>query len=265
MRHEMVRRWIVAAVALFAAAVQPALAWEPQSTGVVLMHGKWGSPNDAPTRPLADALRAAGFLVDQPEMPWSGRRLYDRGFDDAMDEIDAAIARLKTGGADKIVVAGQSLGGCAAVLYASLGRPLDAVVLVAPAHAPEGRIMGPASASSVAEARRMAAAGRGDDSLGIMDFNDGGRTRSLSIRARIYLTYYAPEGPAAMSLNAAKLGPAPVLWISGTLDPTGEFFAKAVWPRISAATPKERVDVVANHLDVPSAGRATVVAWLRAR
>ncbi|HEX9463049.1 MAG TPA: alpha/beta hydrolase [Alphaproteobacteria bacterium] len=261
----MFRRVIVAALLLAAASASDAGAFEPRSTGVVLLHGKWGSPGDQTIGPLAQALQAAGFLVEQPEMPWSGRRLYDRPWDDAMREIDVAVDRVKARGASKTVIAGMSMGGGAAVGYAALGRPIDAVVLIAPAHAPEGQNLQPKLAGMVASARDMVAAGHGDDSLGIMDFNNGDRNRSLRVAAAAFLSYFAPDGPAVMSLNAPKVGAAPVLWVDGTLDPSQRFFAQAVWPRVPAATPKERVDVICDHLDTPRTARDIVVNWLRGR
>src|SRR5437764_11315994 len=56
--------------------VAPALA---QTIGIVLMHGKTGSPSTVIDR-LATALQSAGYLVDTPEMCWSQRRIYDRPF-----------------------------------------------------------------------------------------------------------------------------------------------------------------------------------------
>ncbi len=260
MRHKLLVLALLLAAPVFA---EQAQAWEPQTTGVVLMHGKWGNPGDAATGPLGQALKSAGFLVDMPEMPWSGGRAYDLGAEAAMSEIDAAVARLQSRGAAKIVVAGQSMGGAAAVEYASLHRPIDAAIFIAPAHAPEGRILRDSLASAVAQARAMVASGRGDDSLAFMDFNSGSRTPSMRAKAASFVSYFAPDSPIAMSLNAPNVGPIPVLWVCGTLDPSHEFFDRVVWPRIPAATPKERVDVIADHLDVPTAGRSAIIAWLK--
>ena len=44
-------------------------------TGIVLVHGKQRSPQTL--QGLTDALTAAGYLVDRPEMCWSERRIYD--------------------------------------------------------------------------------------------------------------------------------------------------------------------------------------------
>ena len=64
--------------------------------GAVVMHGKWGSP-DQHVEAIASALTKAGYLVVSPEMPWSRRRNYDRSVEDADGEIDAEIGKLKAG------------------------------------------------------------------------------------------------------------------------------------------------------------------------
>jgi hypothetical protein len=53
-------------------AVLPGLAApaSAQTIGIVLMHGKTGSPDTVIDR-LAIALQGAGYLVDTPEMCWS--------------------------------------------------------------------------------------------------------------------------------------------------------------------------------------------------
>ena len=65
--------------------------------GVVLMHGKQSAPDEH--QPLSDAIAGADFLVERPEMCWSGRRIYDRSYLDCLRDIDAAIDRLKARGA----------------------------------------------------------------------------------------------------------------------------------------------------------------------
>jgi dienelactone hydrolase len=59
-----------------------------QPTGVVLLHGKTGTPNQFTK--LSAALAAAGFAVAPPEMCWSKKRIFDEAFDDCMKEVDAA-------------------------------------------------------------------------------------------------------------------------------------------------------------------------------
>ena len=72
-------------LAVLSGLVAPACA---QTIGIVLMHGKTGSPNTVIDQ-LATALQSAGYLVDTPEMCWSRRRIYDRPFLDCLTEIDS--------------------------------------------------------------------------------------------------------------------------------------------------------------------------------
>jgi pimeloyl-ACP methyl ester carboxylesterase len=251
---------VVAALAIAA----PAWAFDPPSTGVVVMHGKWGYPGDPKmSGGFATALKNAGFIVDQPEMPWSGARLYDRSFDQAMGEIDAAVARLRAAGAKKIVVAGHSLGGAAALHYATLGRPVDAVILIAPAPLPEGQGFRKLVGSEVARAQEMVAAGHGEDSAQFTDPNSDNRSRSVRFKAVVYLSYVGPEGPAAMGPNAQHLGPAPILWLAPKFDPVSAGVDRIVWPRVPSSTPATRIEVISDHLGAAMAGREAAIDWLR--
>src|SRR5256885_2282451 len=223
------RRLLLLAVLAAVALPLDVYAFEPNSTGVVILHGKWGGAGDKAMSPLAAALRAAGFLVDMPGLRWSGTRLYARDYIVAMDEIDAAVARLKARKAEKIVIAGQSLGGNATLRYATLGRPADAFVLLAPAHFPDSLVQRQKLAGSTSKALALVADGKGDTQIEITDFNSGDRTKSVRISAATYLTYFAPDGPAVMSVNAPQLGTAPMLWVGGTLDPSTKGFERAVF------------------------------------
>src|SRR5262249_55522854 len=106
-----------------------------ETIGVVMMHGKHGTP--AQLQQLAVTIADAGFLVERPEMCWSAARIYDRTYLECFADIDAAAARLKEHGATAIVVLGMSLGGDAALGFAARHRGLKAVIALAPAHAPE--------------------------------------------------------------------------------------------------------------------------------
>ena len=77
----------------------PAFA-QPSATGIILMHGKWGTP-DKGIQPLELELRGAGFVVMSREMPWSDRRAYDMGFDQVMAQLEAEVAKLRAGGVRK--------------------------------------------------------------------------------------------------------------------------------------------------------------------
>ena len=64
--------------------------------GVVLLHGKQGyTPRDQTLTQLVNAMNSAGMMVVTPEMAWSARRLMDRNWMQAVDEIKSHIDVLK--------------------------------------------------------------------------------------------------------------------------------------------------------------------------
>ena len=226
--------------------------------GIVLMHGKTGSPNAIITG-LASALQAAGYLVDTPEMCWSQRRIYDRSFTDCLTEIDAAAGRLKGRGAGRIVVAGMSQGGDAALVYGAQRSGLAGIVALAPAAAPEHQAQLPDIAKSIAEAKAMVVAGRGNEPS---SFTDRNSATALSVRttAVIYLSYLDPQGPANM-LNAVRSLHAPLLWVAGTADPS-QTRAQAEFAQVPANPLNRFVMVSSAHLGTPDAARDAVLGWL---
>ena len=78
--------------------------------GVVVMHGKGGSPTKH-VASLASALEQKGYLVANLEMPWSGNRQYDASVEAADKEVGAALDAMRAKGAKKVFVAGHSQGG----------------------------------------------------------------------------------------------------------------------------------------------------------
>jgi len=239
-----------------------AWALDPATTGVVVLHGKWGNPSGV--RPIGDALEAAGYTVVRPAMPWAGYRSYDKSYDGAMEEVAQAVAGLRAKGLRQVVVAGHSLGGNGALHFATLDAGLAAIVLVAPAHLPEGAKTVEQVAASVATARAMVAAGNGGDSAAFLDVNSGDRTRMQRIPANIYLSYYAPEGPAAMSLSAPDLKVGRIAWLAPADDPVSRIFATLVVPHLPATTRLDRIDIAGGHLDAPEAAASAIVQWLNA-
>jgi triacylglycerol esterase/lipase EstA (alpha/beta hydrolase family) len=112
---------VAAAIIAFA---QSSMAKAPSSAiGVVVMHGKGGSPAGRVST-LASSLERKGYLVANLEMPWSARREYDVGVDVAESEIEAALASLRAKGANKVFVAGHSQGGLFALGARLPGRLL---------------------------------------------------------------------------------------------------------------------------------------------
>jgi dienelactone hydrolase len=115
----------------------------------------WGGSPYTVIDTLAAALCDAGYLVETPEMCWSYRRIYDRSLLDCLTEIDAAAARERSRGAGRIVIAGMSQGGDAALVYGARRTDLAGIIALAPAASPEHQIRVPQIAQSVAAARAM--------------------------------------------------------------------------------------------------------------
>ena len=107
-------------------------------TGIVIMHGKGGSPNRH-VRDLASGLESKNYLVANLEMPWSDRRDYDADVAKTEQEVTAALEALRSKGAKKVFVAGHSQGGVFALYYASK-HPLDGVIAIAPGGSVASRI-----------------------------------------------------------------------------------------------------------------------------
>lgn len=254
-------RMMIALIALTLAS-GPGVALEPAQSGVVIIHGKWSSSTELGA--LRDELEEAGFLVEAPEMPWSGRRLFDKPFFEALLDIDAAIARLEAKGRPNVVLIGHSLGSVAALAHAARGGKALPQVLIAPGHFPEGIVISSRAADSVAKARGMVAEGKGDEVASFLSLNSGDRSRTIRTAAASYLSYYDPGGPAAMSLIAPKVAMVPTLWVAPSNDPLTAAFDRLVRPKLPAGLPLVRADVVADHMSSPTDGRRVIVSWLKA-
>ena len=227
--------------------------------GVVVMHGKWGSPG-GPVADVADAISRQGHRVANIEMPWSHRRLYDVDYDAAMTEIDAAVATLKEKGARRIVICGHSAGANAALGYAATRDGVAGVIVLAPGHTPE-RFASRLS-ESLGKAKAMMAAGDGESRSDFEDINQG-KTRILSVRARIYLSYFDPDGPAVMPHNAAALKPGTaLLWVIGNEDRLASAGRAYAFDRAPPNAASRYVEVNASHLNTPAVARPIVVKWL---
>lgn len=235
----------------------PAVAGE--DLGVVLMHGKWGTP-DRGIPELASALEWAGIRVETPEMPWSESRHYDKDYEEAMNEIDAAVEKLKERGAKRIVVGGHSMGGNAAVGYAARRDGLAGVIVLAPGHFPGRDTFHKQMGWSYEKAKAMVEAGKGEEAGKFVDVNQG-MTENSFAKARVFLSYFDPDGPAVWTNNAPKINPeVPLLLVVGTRD---EYAPRVLYR--GTRHPKDDVVIVdAGHSSTPDRGTDAVKLWLRA-
>lgn len=232
--------------------------------GLVLMHGKLSSPSKPFFSELETKLAGRDILVDAPEMPWSANRRYDKSYEQAMEEIAASIKRLRDRGASKVVVGGHSMGAAAALIYGAR-HPVDGLLLLAPGHHPQSNSLRGRFAESVARARALAAAGKGDDKEEFNDF-DASQTPpafTISTTPRIYLSYFDPDGIANTLVAAGKIpATVPVLWVDGTNENPGlKGYGQKVYAAIGSSA-SQHVEVTATHVTVLRDSSAEVLAWL---
>jgi pimeloyl-ACP methyl ester carboxylesterase len=252
---------LVASVLLLAGCAPARIQAAGPGVGIVLMHGKWSRP-PTPVVQLARLLGADGYTVVTPEMPWSERRLYDVDYPGALAEIEAAVRSLRAGGVARVIVAGHSFGANAAIAYAGSGREVDGLIALAPGHVPDLAGFRTTVGASVERARAMIADGKAADRAEFTDLNQG-RTRTIRTTAKIYHSYFDPEGMAAMPKSAAMIPrPIPFLWVVGTRDSmlrAGEAYAFNRAP----PHPKSKYLVVeSDHGNTPNDARDDIVRWL---
>jgi dienelactone hydrolase len=245
------------------AASQPAAAQSPRLAGfgVVLLHGKGGTPTSM-IEGLSETLRKEGALVEAPELPWSSRRIYDATYDQAMAEIDLAVQKLKWAGATRIVVAGHSLGGNAAIGYAARRPDLAAVIALAPGHLPEAWALRIRTKGAIAKAKQLVADGKGDVRISFPDLAQG-IPFQVKATPNVYLSMFDPEGPAVIPKNAAAMSGVPFLWVVGVGDPIF-FHGRDYGFDPGAKHPKSKYLVIPGlHLTTPFQARNAIVDWLR--
>ena len=188
---------------------------QEKDIAVIAIHGKWG----APPGPIAHFLQNAGLTVESPTMPWSRLRLYDVPYEEGLKEVHQRVSRLKSQAFKKVIMIGHSFGANGTLAYASQYQDVDALVLLAPGHVPEISYEFNRTTSDVNAARALVDSGRGEETLTFTDPNSGNRSRVLTAKARIYLSYFDPQSMANMPASAAKIAQSiPVLLINSTED-----------------------------------------------
>jgi pimeloyl-ACP methyl ester carboxylesterase len=256
---------VARAVAILAAALLTpnfagaALAAKLQGFGVVYLHGKAAWPG-ALNGGILSSLEDEGALVAEPEMPWSFHRRYAATFDQAMSEIDAAVAGLKAKGASRIVVIGHSLGANAAIGYGARHPELAGIAALAPGHLPEAEPLRSFVRDAVARAKQLIAAGQGNMPETFPDMAQG-IPLTTTATPIVYLSMFDPDGPAVIPKNTAAMGMVPLLWVVGKLDPIDRRGPEYAFN--AAKNPKNKyIEVFAGHLTTPLIARKQVVEWI---
>jgi pimeloyl-ACP methyl ester carboxylesterase len=237
---------------------------DPIKIGIVLMHGKGGSPTKH-VSDLASSLQGQGLLVANLEMPWSGKRDYDVNVSTAESEVESALSSLRDKGAKKLFVAGHSQGGLFALYFGSR-HALDGVIAIAPA----GDVGSPKFRESLGEsvdmARKLIAEGKGEEKTRLFDFEGSRGIYPIITTPAAYLTWFDPEGAMNQTTAVRNMNPAvPVLFIAPKNDYPGLLRLKQKMFDALPKNPRTKLyEPNSSHLDAPSASIKEIVEWISA-
>lgn len=230
--------------------------------GVVVMHGKGGSP-DKHVDKLAEALEKAGFQVANLEMPWSGRRQYDVDMAGAVNEISAALDAMRAKGAKKFFVAGHSQGGLNTLHYGSQ-QTVDGLIAIAPGGSHGARDFATALGSHVSTAKSMIDEGRGSEKAVFADYEGSKGAYPITTTAAIYFDWFNPAGPHNMwdVVKKVKSG-VPVLYVAPTRDyPSLKNQKHASFSALPSHPLTRLYEPESDHLRAPAAAAGEIVLWI---
>lgn len=235
---------------------------ETGTAGVVLMHGKGGSPTKH-VSDLAASLERDGFLVANLEMPWSGRRDYDVDVGAAENEVEGAIATLRQKGADKVFVAGHSQGGLFALFFGSKHH-VNGIVAIAPG----GNVGNPTFreklADSVELARKLVEEGKGLEKARLNDYEGAKGIYPVVTTPAAYLTWFDPDGAMNQTLAMKSIyADIPVLFIAPTNDYPGLVRIKEAMFGLLVKHPLTQLyEPNSSHLNAPTASSQEIKKWI---
>ncbi|SFF82058.1 Serine aminopeptidase, S33 [Duganella sp. CF458] len=241
-----------------AAMAQPA----PQAVGIVVMHGKGGSPTKFVAE-LASGLEAKGYQVANIEMPWSGSRNYDVSTAAAEAEINAALVRLRAKGATRLFLAGHSQGGTFAFYFGSR-NPVDGLIAIAPGASSASQVVREKLGGTLEEARQLAAAGKGGVAARLQDFEGAKGTYTVVCKPDDYLTWFDPEGAMNLMKSIRGMKPeTPVLLVVPKNDYPGLLKARQANFNALPRNPMTQLyEPDASHTGAPSASLEEVARWI---
>lgn len=250
----------LAAIFVFAGTAMAQTA--PQAVGVVVMHGKGGSPAKFVAE-LASGLEAKGHLVANIEMPWSGNRNYDVNTAAAEREIEAALTGLREKGASRLFVAGHSQGGTFALYYGSK-HAVDGIIAIAPGASSASQVIREKLGGTLEEARKLIAAGKGGETARLQDFEGAKGTYAVVCKPDNYVSWFDPDGAMNLMQSIRGMRPEnPVLLVVPKNDYPGLLKAKQANFDALPRNPRTRLyEPDATHTGAPAASRDEVSRWM---
>ena len=112
-------------------------------------------------------------------------------------------------------------------------------------------------------ARSLIAQGQGDTPQDFTDANTRETTFLIQVHAtpNVFVSFYDTASGGNLAENAARLR-TPVLWISGTRDPT-QTDHKTSYSRAPANPLNRFIEVDAAHMETPDKAASQVVDWIK--
>ncbi|WP_156409902.1 alpha/beta fold hydrolase [Duganella sp. Root198D2] len=250
----------LAAMFLFAGAAVAQTT--PQAVGVVVMHGKGGSPTKFVAE-LASGLEAKGHLVANIEMPWSGNRNYDVDPAAAEAEVDAALDRLRVKGANRLFVAGHSQGGTFALYYGSK-HAVDGIISIAPGASTASQVVREKLGGTLEEARKLVAAGKGGETARLQDFEGAKGTYVVVCKPDNYVSWFDPDGAMNLTKSIRAMRPGtPVLLVVPKNDYPGLLKARQANFDALPRNPLTKLyEPDATHTGAPAASHEEISRWM---
>lgn len=256
-------QWVGRLIAPWLILAAPLVAFAQEPLGVVIMHGKGGSPAGLVVD-LARTLESKGYLVANLEMPWSGRRAYDVDVGRAEQEVAAALAGLREKGARKLFIAGHSQGGIFA-LHLAGKLEADGYVTIAPGGDVANRVFRDNIGSWLVSARQLVADGKGNERAALGDYEGSKGAYQVQAIPAAYVTWFDPNG--AMNMDRAVRSAssrAPILWVGPKRDYPG--LIRTALPQFYDLPANRRTRLYqpdADHRGAPTAAADEIVRWTR--
>ncbi len=234
----------------------------PQKVGIVIMHGKGGSPSKH-VSDLAGFLENKGYLVVNLEMPWSGRRDYDVNVSAAEQEVEVALSSLRSKGAQKVFVAGHSQGGVFTLHFAGK-HAVDGIICITPGGNVGNNVFREKLGDSLARAKQLVAEGKGDEKTKLEDYEGKKGTYPVVTTPALYLAWFDPDGAMNSDRAVRVVSPQiPILWIVAERDYPG--LRKVNIPMFETLPRNSHTRLYepkSDHLGAPSASRDEIARWI---
>lgn len=232
----------------------------PGKAGVLLLHGLGGASMSMST--LSYELREKGFLVANPDMPWSAMGNHDVPVAVAEKMVLMELDLLRKKGAQKLFIAGFSKGGMFAAHMAGK-TALDGLALIAP----NGASNYASRKEGVEHAQALVAEGKGDERAPMPHYDPiSGRTYPVVAMPTTYLTWFDPDGVLNGDRIYRALPPGmPTLLVVPTRDLKNLLDMKqALFAGLPAHPAKRLYEPDSNHVGAVNASADEVVRWINA-